>query len=170
MLEGNAVGGSVLVDSSHNWDEIAGFVVQSVCQLLIVRNQVGNVDVAVVLLGQHIFADLVSVDEDIVEHKVQDEVDELFLRRFVARLPVDGGFSKQAEGICRLAIHRGRCGGRWVVVVVFVGTIQAERMCSAERETEFWRDAKDEPEYASWRRKAVGQWGGISFKIALSLR
>lgn len=49
------------------------------CELLVVGNEVGDIDVAVVLLHQHIFADLVSVDENVVEMEVHDKVDQRLL-------------------------------------------------------------------------------------------
>jgi hypothetical protein len=99
----------------------------------------GNVDVAVVLLGEHVFANLVAVDEDIVEHKVEKKVDQLFLRCLVGGLAVDGAFAEQAEGICRLAIHR--CGG---VGEEGGGGRGRDALCLAkEQDANLARDAKD---------------------------
>lgn len=123
--------------SSHNRDELSGLIVQSIGQLFIVCDQVGDVDVAVVLLRQDVFADLVAVNEDIVEHKVEKKVDQLFLRRLVGGLAVDGAFAEQAEGIRRLAIHR--CGG-----VGGEGGDGLGRDALCEQDANLARDARDE--------------------------
>jgi hypothetical protein len=65
-------------------------------KLVVVNNQVGNVDITVILLDKHVFPDLVSsilvrssasktlevrvpVDEDVVEGKFHDEVHQRLL-------------------------------------------------------------------------------------------
>lgn len=47
-------------NATHQRDHIGGVLCEFVRQLLVVGDEVGNVDVAVVLLDEHIFADLVS--------------------------------------------------------------------------------------------------------------
>jgi hypothetical protein len=48
-------------------------------KLFIVRDQVCDIDVTVVLLHEDILANLVSVKKNIVEVEVHDEVDQLLL-------------------------------------------------------------------------------------------
>ena len=54
--------------------------------MLIECDQVRNIDVAKVLLRQHIFSYLIAVYEDIVEVEFEYEIDELLLNLAVALL------------------------------------------------------------------------------------
>ena len=93
-------------------------------KLFIVRDQVGNVDVTIVLFDQYILADLVSVaairsmahrnamyrlpvDKDVVKAKLQDEVAKLLLNlhtRVIAGIWIR---CKHAQRIRSLRIHEG---------------------------------------------------------------
>lgn len=50
----------MLDGSFEQGDHVAGLVVQAVGELLVVSNEVGHVDVAVVLFGEDVFSDLIS--------------------------------------------------------------------------------------------------------------
>ena len=71
-----------------------------------------NVNVTVVLLYKYVFANLVSVKEDIVDMEVHDEVDQLLLdtrRRgailtFITRLA-----AKYADRVCCLPVRHVVC-------------------------------------------------------------
>ena len=71
-----------------------------------------DIDVAVVLLHEYVFANLVSVEEDIVEMEVHDEVHQLLLDTrwggailtLVARLA-----AKDADRVCCLPVRHGVC-------------------------------------------------------------
>ena len=45
----------------HDWYYVCRLVVESVCKLLVECDEVGDVDVAVVLLGQYVLSYLISV-------------------------------------------------------------------------------------------------------------
>lgn len=51
---------SRICGATYEGNDLAGFVVESMGQLLIVCDQVGNVDVAVVLFGKDVFPYLIS--------------------------------------------------------------------------------------------------------------
>ena len=93
-------------------------------KLLIVRYQVGNVDVTIVLFDQYILADLVSVaivrsrrykeakyglpvDKDVVKAKLQDEVPKLLLNLDAGVIAGIWIRSKHAQRIRSLRIHNG---------------------------------------------------------------
>ena len=102
---------------AYYWYDICWLVVQAVRQLLVECDQVGNVNVAVVLFRQDILAYLVAtrcqccpcpftfslsipVDVVPVEMKFQHECDELFLCLPVGRISIRTLlFSKQAERV-----------------------------------------------------------------------
>lgn len=101
---------------SYYWDDVGRFVVQSVRQVLIEGNEMCNVDVAVVLLRQDIFPDLISVapsappppnciaiclpvDIDAIEVKLQHKLDDVLLGLLVALLSILNAFAKEAEGV-----------------------------------------------------------------------
>ena len=69
---------SVLMQSSlefsYNWNDLSGLACQSMRQLLVVRNEVRDIDIAIVLLYQNILSDLVSVYESIVDLESEDEL------------------------------------------------------------------------------------------------
>lgn len=48
-------------------------------KLFVIRDQVRNVDITVVLLDKYVLADLVSVEKDVIEVEVHDKVDQLLL-------------------------------------------------------------------------------------------
>lgn len=93
-------------------------------KLFVVRYQVGNVDVAIILLDQYILADLISVailrsmvhkmakyrlpvDKDVVKAKFQDEIPELLLNlnaRVIAGIWIR---CKHAQRIRSLRVHGG---------------------------------------------------------------
>jgi len=79
--------------------DIRWLIVQSLRQVLVVCDQVRNVDVAVVLLRQHVLSDLISVYEDVVEVELEDEVDQLLLYLSVRLLPAGRAaiFAEEAE-------------------------------------------------------------------------
>jgi hypothetical protein len=62
--------------SAYQRDDFGGILRELVGQLFVVGDEMGNVNVAVVLLHEHILPDLVSVNKDIVEMEVHDKVDE----------------------------------------------------------------------------------------------
>lgn len=71
-----------------------------------------NINVAIVLFHKHIFANLVSVKEDIVDMEIHNKVDQLLLdtrRRgailtFIARLA-----AKDADRVCCLPVRHVVC-------------------------------------------------------------
>ena len=67
--------------------------------MLVVCDQMRDVDVAVVLLRQHVLSDLISVYEDVVEVELEDEVDQLLLYLSVRLLPAGRAaiFAEEAE-------------------------------------------------------------------------
>jgi hypothetical protein len=48
-------------------------------KLFVIRDQVCNVDITVVLLDEYVLADLVSVEKDVIKMEVHDKVDQLLL-------------------------------------------------------------------------------------------
>ena len=95
-------------------DDLGGVLLKLVRKLFVIRDQMRNVDITVVLLDKYVLADLVSVEEDVVEMEVHDKVDQLLLdsRRggailtFIARLA-----AKDANRVCRLPVRHGVCCG-----------------------------------------------------------
>jgi hypothetical protein len=85
---------------SHNWYNLGWLVAESMREVFVEGDEVGDVDVAEVLPRQHILSYLISVacyyyslscallslpvDEDIVEMEFEDEVDQLLLNALVA--------------------------------------------------------------------------------------
>lgn len=126
-----AVSGRVTYALSALWtyqrDDLCRLSVQPVRQLFIVRDDVGDIDIAVVLLDQCVFSDLVSVfrssdlcdlkqlcsrlpvDEDAVQLELEDEVDELSLdlrSRLLQDIAVVISLGTvDAERVRRLSVH-----------------------------------------------------------------
>jgi hypothetical protein len=107
---------------------LGGVLGKLVRQLFVVGDEVGDVDVAVVLLYQYIFADLISeytalarhkrswssnvpVDENVVKMEVHNKVHQgpLYVGRggILAAL-ITGLATKKADGVCCLSV--GHCG------------------------------------------------------------
>lgn len=74
---------------AYQRNDFCGVLLELMRKLFVVRDQVCNIDVAVVLLYEYVLADLVSVEENIVEVEIHDEVHQLLLhaRRGGAILP-----------------------------------------------------------------------------------
>ena len=81
-------------------------------KLFVIRDQMRNVDITVVLLDKYVLADLVSVEEDVVEMEVHDKVDQLLLdtRRGGAILSlVTRLAAEDANRVCCLPVRHGVC-------------------------------------------------------------
>lgn len=72
-------GGCCSDTGTYERDDFARLVIQAVGELLVVGDEMGDVNVAIVPLGQDVLSYLVSVDECILEVKVEDKVDQLLL-------------------------------------------------------------------------------------------
>jgi len=84
-------------NKSHEWDYLRRVLSEIVCELWIVTNKVGNVNVTVVLLQEHVLSYLVSaayqnrahrlckhfsavpVDEDIIKRKLHYKIHQRLL-------------------------------------------------------------------------------------------
>lgn len=93
--------------ATHERNEFSRLGDETVSQLLVVFDKVGDVDITEIFLQKGVFAQLVSVNEDIVVAELEDEGDELLLELeagvvALARVGLENG-----DGVDRLAIHDG---------------------------------------------------------------
>ena len=65
---------ALLERSLEKRDDVCGVARDFVCKFFIVGDQMGNVDIAEVLLDQDVLANLVSVDKSAVELESEDEL------------------------------------------------------------------------------------------------
>lgn len=95
---------------SYDGYEIRRLVVQSLGEMFVEGDEVGDVNIAVILSRQYILSHLVAVDEDVVEVKVEDEVDELLLDLAIALLATGGAavLAEERQRVHGLAVHRRR--------------------------------------------------------------
>jgi hypothetical protein len=111
--------------ATYQWYDLGWILREVLCQLVVVNNEVGNVNIAVVLLDKHVFPDLVSsmlvrfgvsdlgkilvpVDEDIVEGELHDKVNQGLLNAGRCRGILDAIASlapEEADRVCRLSVR-----------------------------------------------------------------
>ena len=63
----------------YQGDDVGWLIVQAVGDLFVVCDEMGNVDVAIILLGKDIFPYLISLDECAAEVEVEQKIDKLIL-------------------------------------------------------------------------------------------
>lgn len=80
---------------------------QSIRKLFIVRDEMGNVDVAVVLSDQSIFSDLVSIDEGAINLKSEDEFSQFGLNFTAWLFSTITKRCKHAERVGTSSVHVG---------------------------------------------------------------